>query len=407
MTTSASSGLNPSTTSTTNTTTTTRRDILVKLVSATCGALITSFVTTPLEVVKTRLQTSEISVAKAVVEYCKDCAQKSSQIVNTLLSSSSSSSSSTAASSVSQRNIESCAVCVDVTSAGKASSRTALSSSVAAAASTAIGATKTVPASASALSTLVSVARVEGIPALWSGLSISLAMTLPTTALYFTCYDEIKYSIESSSPALTPFSPLIAGSTARALASTALSPLELIRTKAMHKRSNLSILNSLRAEISEGGVRSLYRGLGPSLFRDVPFSGLYWLNYEWLRKTTLKRYFPNNNKQPTASELWTASFVSGLGSGTFAALVTTPFDVVKTRKQVKFNLVGHPSNVSVVTPSLGTFSMLQAIFKEEGLAGVFRGWNMRVARVGPASAIMVSSYELGKRILSSPSSSDV
>jgi solute carrier family 25 protein 39/40 len=175
----------------------------------------------------------------------------------------------------------------------------------------------------------------------------------------------------------------------------------------MHKRSNLSILNSLRAEISEGGVRSLYRGLGPSLFRDVPFSGLYWLNYEWLRKTTLKRYFPNNNKQPTASELWTASFVSGLGSGTFAALVTTPFDVVKTRKQVKFNLVGHPSNnVSVVTPSLGTFSMLQAIFKEEGLAGVFRGWNMRVARVGPASAIMVSSYELGKRILSSPSSSD-
>ena len=395
-----SSSITPSNPSTN--TTTTRHDILVKLVSATCGALITSFVTTPLEVVKTRLQTSEISVAKAVVEYCKDCAQKSSQIVNTLLSSSSSSSIATTASSVSRRNIESCAVCVDVTTAGKASTRTALSST---AASTAIGATKSAPASASALSTLISVARVEGIPALWSGLSISLAMTLPTTALYFTCYDEIKYSIESSSPALTPFSPLIAGSTARALASTALSPLELIRTKAMHKRSNLSILNSLRAEISEGGVRSLYRGLGPSLFRDVPFSGLYWLNYEWLRKTTLKRYFPNNNK-PTASELWTASFVSGLGSGTFAAFVTTPFDVVKTRKQVKFNLIGHPSNVSV-TPSLGTFSMLQAIFKEEGLAGVFRGWNMRVARVGPASAIMVSSYELGKSILSSSPSTDM
>ena len=391
--------INPSNPSTN--TTTTRHDILVKLVSATCGALITSFVTTPLEVVKTRLQTSEISVAKAVVEYCKDCAQKSSQIVNTLLSSSSSSSIATTASSVSRRNIESCAVCVDVTTEGKAS-RTSVSST---AASTAIGATKSAPASASALSTLVSVARVEGIPALWSGLSISLAMTLPTTALYFTCYDEIKYSIESSSPALTPFSPLIAGSTARALASTALSPLELIRTKAMHKRSNLSILNSLRAEISEGGVRSLYRGLGPSLFRDVPFSGLYWLNYEWLRKTTLTRYFPNNNK-PTASELWTASFVSGLGSGTFAAFVTTPFDVVKTRKQVKFNLIGHPSNVSA-TPSLGTFSMLQAIFKEEGLAGVFRGWNMRVARVGPASAIMVSSYELGKRILSSSPSTDM
>jgi solute carrier family 25, member 39/40 len=388
----------------------TRHDVLVKLVSATCGALITSFVTTPLEVVKTRLQTSELgggvgakSVAKAVVEYCKDCAQKSSQIVNNLLSSSSTTTTTTSHSStmssttttssplaVPHRSAENCAVCVDLATTTRNGMRTA-------------------PSSATALSTLVSVARVEGIPALWSGLSISLAMTLPTTALYFTCYDEIKYAIESTSPSLAPFSPLMAGSSARALVSTALSPLELLRTKAMHRRSNLSIINGLRAEITEGGVRSLYRGLGPSLFRDVPFSGLYWLNYEWLRSLTLKRFFPNNAK-PTSSELWMTSFISGLGSGTFAALVTTPFDVVKTRKQVKYNLASSStanhlpsSSPSSSSSSLGTFTMLRAIFKEEGLAGVFRGWNMRVARVGPASAIMVSSYELGKRLLSSSS----
>jgi len=366
--------------------------VLVKLVSATCGALITSFVTTPLEVVKTRLQTSDggaTSVAKAVVEYCKECAEKSTNLVNRFLSSSSSSTSSS-----SHNSSANCAVCVDAAT-GKVPS--SISNNAAA-----NSVTRRVVVPASALSTLVSVAKIEGVPALWSGLSISLAMSLPTTALYFTCYDELKDIIEKSSPNLAPYSPLLAGSSARAVAVTALSPMELLRTKAMHRRSDLSILQSLRAEISEGGVRSLYRGLGPTLLRDVPFSGLYWYNYERLRAYALKRL-----PDPTASELWMASFFSGLGSGTLAALVTTPFDVVKTRKQVKYKMiVTSSSNIGdAALHHVSTLSMLRTIFKEEGFSGIFRGWNMRVARVGPASAIMISSYELGKRILSSNLSS--
>lgn len=38
------------------------------------------------------------------------------------------------------------------------------------------------------------------------------------------------------------------------------------------------------------------------------------------------------------------------------------------------------------------------IFKEQGLSGLFRGWAARCLKVAPACAIMISSYEVGKRM---------
>lgn len=52
------------------------------------------------------------------------------------------------------------------------------------------------------------------------------------------------------------------------------------------------------------GVFGLWRGLGPSLFRDVPFSGIYWMVYESLKSH-------NEVKVPT---FW-FSFLGGAVSG--------------------------------------------------------------------------------------------
>ena len=49
--------------------------------------------------------------------------------------------------------------------------------------------------------------------------------------------------------------------------------------------------------------------------------------------------------------------------------------------------------------SAGVWATLRAVHAEGGLRAVFAGATMRCARVGPACAIMISSYELGKRLL--------
>lgn len=38
------------------------------------------------------------------------------------------------------------------------------------------------------------------------------------------------------------------------------------------------------------------------------------------------------------------------------------------------------------------------IWQEEGAAGLFRGWVPRMLKVAPACAIMISSYEVGKKM---------
>jgi solute carrier family 25 protein 39/40 len=41
---------------------------------------------------------------------------------------------------------------------------------------------------------------------------------------------------------------------------------------------------------------------------------------------------------------------------------------------------------------------LYHIWKEEGARGLFRGWAPRMLKVAPACAIMISSYEVGKKM---------
>merc|ERR1719410_3096555 len=80
--------------------------------------------------------------------------------------------------------------------------------------------------------------RYEGIGALYSGLAPTLWMSVPATVLYFTCNDKLRQSLNNrlclhgpaSGATACLISPLIAGCTARVLAQSVVSPLELIRT---------------------------------------------------------------------------------------------------------------------------------------------------------------------------------
>lgn len=232
----------------------------------------------------------------------------------------------------------------------------------------------------------VKIARSEGPLSLWSGLSPTLVLALPATVVYFVTYENLRLLVKDRHGGIQPsWGPLIAGSAARFWAVTLVSPLELIRTKMQSKKlSYQEIQQALKSTLHYHGIRGLFKGLGPSLLRDVPFSGIYWFHYEKF-KSILSPGVPS----------FGTSFVAGAAAGSIAALVTIPFDVVKTHKQIELG----EKEIYSEPPGQGS-SMLKTfrkIYSHHGISGLFTGLTPRLVKVAPACAIMISSFEYGKR----------
>jgi len=164
-----------------------------------------------------------------------------------------------------------------------------------------------------------------------------------------------------------------------------LAPLELIRTnfQAFNPLSHKRDL-TVKSFVKQTGVKGLWLGVSATLARDVPFSAIYWTCYEFF-KGHLKHQFPS-----TKTGNFLASFAGGCASGMISALVTTPIDLIKTRLQTSAG------------KAITAREIAWSIYANEGPSGFMRGWLPRAAKVGPACAIMISSYELIKSFGSEP-----
>ncbi|KAK8064811.1 hypothetical protein PG994_007449 [Apiospora phragmitis] len=270
------------------------------------------------------------------------------------------------------------------------------------------------------------IARNEGITTLWRGLSPTLVMAVPANIIYFTGYEWLRYN--KSSPinkvSSDTTAPLFAGATARVVAASAINPIELFRTRLQASRganatsAMAETVTGVKDMVSQHGYRSLWRGITLTLWRDVPFSGMYWFGYETIRgKLTDMReerrgrsILPEEGSKTRArsrsqsrenhSATFMDSFAAGAVSGAFATIVTMPFDVGKTRTQV-FRDSSKKAGAGAENAAPEEQSMLRLlrhIIATEGVSGLWRGWFPRVLKVAPSCAIMISSYEVGKRV---------
>lgn len=243
------------------------------------------------------------------------------------------------------------------------------------------------------LEMMIAIARHEGTGALWSGLGPALTMSLPATVLYMTAYDELRARLASYDlRALAGLEPMVAGMTARTLAAAVVSPIELVRTQMQSGQwtQGLGLVGGLRQTRARHGIAGLYRGLIPTLLRDIPFSGVYWTLYEANRRTLQRR----QDVLPLSA--FATSFASGAGAGMVAACITTPFDVIKTRMQIALY------STSEGAPAAGIAETVAHIVRHEGAGALSAGMATRIVKVAPACAIMVSSYEMGKRFFTRP-----
>ncbi|GLI70232.1 hypothetical protein VaNZ11_015081 [Volvox africanus] len=304
------------------------------------------------------------------------------------------------------------------------------------------------PVTASAV--LAEIVHKEGLTALWRGTDTAMLVSIPMVGVYMPLYD---YLLQRTAAPLASYAPLVAGSAARTLAVLLVGPLELVRTRQQGTvggaRTAWAALRETFLDASgprdatAGPARSellraaprLWTGVVATLARDVPFSAIYWGLVENMRGRLLARWqqqaalavqapvmvggFSSQLQQrreydqqqplgPSSRAVFAVNLVSGSAAGAVAALVTTPFDVVKTQLQLGSHSIGNgdgsPSSSSSSSSggSTGRVSgseVARRILREEGVAGLFRGWAPRAARTAPACAVVVASYEVLKLML--------
>lgn len=375
-----------------------------KMLSAVSGSLVTSLLVTPLDVVRVRLQSQSYSFPPR------------SQTLPTTFTNL-------------PANLGVTACCREVfwvnngstycMATGSAAMNTLSSTTSTAAADCAVDETRR-RSFTSTYDGLLKIARNEGLPSLWRGLSPTLIMAIPANVIYFTGYDSLRSSSRSPVQKYVPdaYAPLLAGSIARVAAASVVSPIEMFRTRMQAATSGgtgvfAETLVGLRKMVQAQGYTSLWRGLTLTMWRDVPFSGIYWWGYEATRNMLSDLRQPGLGAGRFRSEqnhatTFVDSFLAGAISGGVASIVTTPFDVGKTRQQVLEHTPkdrpsppagsGKPPSSALRPEERSMPRFLYAIWKDEGAAGLFRGWAARCLKVAPACAIMISSYEVGKKM---------
>ncbi|KAH1022320.1 hypothetical protein HUJ04_011741 [Dendroctonus ponderosae] len=252
------------------------------------------------------------------------------------------------------------------------------------------------------LDAFVQIGRAEGVTSLWSGLSPTLVLSIPATICYFVTYEQLRLKLKAkynsnklpNESARQPFwIPLVSGASARVLSVTLVNPLELIRTKMQsQKLSYLELGEALKNLVRTDGYKGLWRGVFPTLLRDVPFSAIYWMSYE-----SIKSYMGCDHPS------FRQSFIGGAISGSIAATITVPFDVVKTHQQIEFGSDFFSENGKPAKRQRRSTAMVfRDIYSQYGVRGLYTGLTPRLIKVAPACAIMISSFEYGKVFFNRP-----
>ena len=352
------------------------------------------------------------------------------------------------------------------------------------------------------------VIQTHGIRGFWAGTGTGLLQAVPSSVLYMTTYESLKKELNARQvhPSLAPG---VAGACARFYSVTLIAPLELIKTLQASGRGEPAWTLGWEI-IRRDGIRGLYRGWTSTVMRDVPFSAVYWISFERL-KTLYRGVFGldlllvthtentphpttppssgNSNRNNNSSNrnshgdsksaeggnvglplpycsYWPIcslsvnpnmlNFLAGASSGVLAAIITHPFDVIKTQQQIgamaplpscaslnhwcptSASGTGAGTGAGTAVGSRGTggalsvwlrraadtaflgstagsatvtatatvtaraaapWSTLFELYASHGVVhGLYRGLSLRLMTVIPSSAIMVTVYEFLKNV---------
>uniref|UniRef100_A0A8D2GC58 Mitochondrial S-adenosylmethionine carrier protein n=1 Tax=Theropithecus gelada TaxID=9565 RepID=A0A8D2GC58_THEGE len=191
---------------------------------------------------------------------------------------------------------------------------------------------------------------------------------------------------------------LVAGGVAGVSVDLILFPLDTIKTR----------LQSPQGFNKAGGFRGIYAGVPSAAVGSFPNAAAFFITYEyvkWFLHTDSSSYLTPMKHMLAASAgevaLWSwrqdlvvdswQSAVCGAFAGGFAAAVTTPLDVAKTRIML--------AKAGSSTANGNVLSALHGVWQSQGLAGLFAGVFPRMAAISLGGFIFLGAYDHTHRLL--------
>ena len=239
---------------------------------------------------------------------------------------------------------------------------------------------------------------------LWRGTLPSVLRSSVGSGLYFFTLNEMRTflarhdimtsssssapvdtSSSSNLPTLSGQANLLTGAGARALVGFITMPVTVVKVR---YESNLydytSIRHAARHIYTNHGLRGFFYGAGATAIRDAPHAGLYVYSYE-LSKAYLSRLRSGGDGGggggASSLSATVINFVSGLTAGTAATVLTNPFDVMRTRLQLRPAVYRNFLHCAVL------------LARTEGPRAFLDGVVLRVARKSVSSALTWTLYE--------------
>ncbi|TFK83194.1 solute carrier family 25 member 38 [Polyporus arcularius HHB13444] len=243
----------------------------------------------------------------------------------------------------------------------------------------------------------------DGFLGLWRGTSPSLLRNVPGVALYFTGLSQFR-SFLATSPYFTPLrasSPsqststlpkltaqgnLLAGAFTRVTVGLLLNPFSVIKARYESSYYSYGSLPQAFIGLIRSGPSEIFRGAIASSLRDAPYAGIFVVFYEHIKTSLSSAMSAAPNSAVVAAVPFSLSTavhsLSAASAGALATLATQPFDVLKTKMQVRSE-----------TKYRGLWSTVRAVWQQRGVAGFFDGSTLRMSRKIFSSAIGWAVYE--------------
>ncbi|KAI1320491.1 hypothetical protein EDD11_000876 [Mortierella claussenii] len=239
----------------------------------------------------------------------------------------------------------------------------------------------------------------EGPRALYKGLGPNLVGVIPARAINFATYGNgKKFYTSLNNGQETTVVYLASAVTSGIVTATATNPIWLVKTRMQLQlegvRQYKNSVDCVYQILKNEGIRGMYRGLSAS-YLGVAEGTIQWVIYEQLKKIMAERRriagLNSNSSQGYVIggkniEEW-VDFLGAAGAAKFiASAITYPHEVLRTRlRQVP---VGNEA-----PKYTGLKQTFQLVLKEEGVAALYGGLTAHMMRVVPNAAIMFFCYE--------------